>query len=47
MPLVPKIKFIMYLYNTLTSCQGDFTLLLVVTALKYAEIFCICSTILN
>ena len=29
MPLVPKIKFIMCLYDTLTSCQDDFPLLLV------------------
>lgn len=47
MPLVPKIYFIMCLYDTLTSCQDDFPVILVVTALKYAEIFSLCSTILN
>lgn len=47
MPLVPKIKFMMCLYDTLTSCQDDFPVLPVVTALKYAEIFRLCFTILN
>lgn len=37
----------MCLYNTLTSCQDDFPVLLIVTALKYAEIFRLCSTIPN
>lgn len=37
----------MCLYDTLTSCQDDFPVLLIVTALKYAEIFRLCSTIPN
>lgn len=47
MPLVLKISFVMCLCDTLTSCQDDFSLLLAVTALKYAKIFYLSSKIQN
>lgn len=34
----------MCLHDILMSCQNDFPLFLAVTALKYAELFSLCST---